>query len=101
VPRKSSTRRKPSNDQRAVLAELRRTNRLLAGVIVQIARTVTTDRRYHIDVLAGLGLRSRQIAEALGTTEATVNTTKARTRKGAQAHSATTERCDEAQDVTK
>jgi len=65
----------------AVHAELQDTNRLLAALIVQVARTQTRDVSYQSDVLRGLGLTSRKIAEALGTTEANVNATKVRSRR--------------------
>jgi DNA-directed RNA polymerase specialized sigma24 family protein len=68
-------------EQFAVIDGIRETNRLLAALIVQVARTQTHSTEYHVDVLAGLGLRARQIAEALGTTEATINTMKSRVRQ--------------------
>lgn len=61
-----------------VLRALQQTNKLLAAVIVQIARTQTARREYPIEILQGLGLRSRAIAEAIGTSEATINVTKGR-----------------------
>lgn len=64
-----------------VVAGLRQTNRLLAAVIVQIARTQSRSADYHISALKGVGLRSRQIAEAIGTTEDAVNVTHARAKR--------------------
>lgn len=69
------------DDSLAVAALLQRTNRLLAGVIVRICALQTTRREYPFEVLTGLGLTAREIAEATGTTEAVVNVTKTRARR--------------------
>lgn len=72
----------------AMIALLERNNRLLAGLIVRICAVQTTRASYPIEVLTGLGLSAREIAEAIGSTEATVNVTKTRARSKKAAMSA-------------
>lgn len=54
------------------------TNRLLAGLIVQIVRLQTHRAEAAIEVLAGLGLTPREIASVIGSTEASVAVRKSR-----------------------
>lgn len=70
-------RRRPDD---AILERLDRTNRLLAGLIVRICAVQTTRANYPIEILTGLGLSPREIAEAIGTSEGTVNVTKHRAK---------------------
>jgi DNA-directed RNA polymerase specialized sigma24 family protein len=83
--RHAALRRQARGPRGAGLPELvtavHETNRLLTALIVQVARTQTSDAYYPIEVLQRLGLKARQIAEAMGTTEATINVTKGRRRK--------------------
>jgi hypothetical protein len=67
----------------AIVEMLQRTNRLLAGVIVRICAMQTTRADYPIEVLTALGLSAREVAGVIGSTEASVNVTKARARKKA------------------
>lgn len=62
------------------------TNQLLAALIVQVCRLQTRRAEYPMDVLTGLGLSSREISAAIGTSEATVNVTKSRARKKVVGH---------------
>ena len=68
-----------------IVRELQRTNRLLAAAIVQIARTQTSDRAQHMEMLAGFGFRAREIADVLGGSEASVSVMRSRARRKAAA----------------
>ena len=59
------------------------TNRLLAGIIVQLCRMQTHQSEYPMQVLTRLGLTPQEIADVLGTSAATVHVTKSRAKKKA------------------
>lgn len=77
---------RPRRDD-AIVQMLQRTNRLLAGVIVRICQLQTTGDDYPRRVLTGLGLTTREVADALGTTAVVVHVAKHRARRKQESNS--------------
>ena len=74
-----------------VVRELKQAQHCAAVLVVQVARLQSSKRAFLIDALRPIGLRARQIAKVLGTTEATVNVTRWRQRPPAPIPPAPTE----------